>query len=179
MELLAGSHLEASRGGFYSAADAARARADNLEGLLLFWPYMAVVDAFQHWAYTYPGEADNPANCDAEWGAQWKRFMVGIDWSGLEAECVTGWQRKLHIHQFPFYYVDYGLAQLGAVQIWRNALADQAGALAAYRSALALGGTLPLPQLYVTAGARLAFDAVTLREAVELIEANLSQLEIE
>jgi oligoendopeptidase F len=105
--------------------------------------------------------------------------MLGVDWSGLEVECVTGWQRQLHIHQIPFYYVDYGLAQLGAVQVWRNALADQAGALAAYRRALGLGGTLPLPQLYVAAGARLAFDAVTLREAVELIEANLSQLELD
>jgi oligoendopeptidase F len=177
MELLAAPHLAASAGGFYADGDAARARIEHLEGILRFWPYMAVVDAFQHWAYTHPDAAADPASCDASWSALWRRFMRGVDWSGLEDEMADGWRQKLHIFQTPFYYVEYGLAQLGAVQVWRNALSDRAGALARYRYALALGSTAPLPELYAAAGARFAFDAATLAEAVELIERTIEQLE--
>jgi oligoendopeptidase F len=138
---------------------------------------MAVVDAFQHWVYTDPGAAADPANCDAQWAALWDRFIPGLDWSGLDDVRVTGWQRKQHIHQFPFYYVEYGLAQLGAVQVWANALSDQAGAVAAYRAALALGGTRPLPALFQAAGARFAFDAATLRQAVNLMETTIARLD--
>lgn len=177
MELLASPYLAASAGGFYSQADAARALTEHLESLLRFWPYMAVVDAFQHWAYTHPNQASEPQHCDEAWGQLWDRFMAGVDWSGLNEERKTGWQRKLHIFQYPFYYVEYGLAQLGAVQVWRGALQDQAGAVAKYRQALSLGGTVPLPQLFEAAGARLAFDAATLGEAVELIETTIAKLE--
>jgi len=177
MELLAAPYLEEAEGGFYSAADAARARIEHLETSILFWPYMAVVDAFQHWVYENPAAALEPALCDTQWGRLWDRFMRGIDWSGLEEEKVTGWHRKLHIHRYPFYYIEYGLAQLGAVQVWANALRDQAAAVASYRQALALGGTAPLPQLYAAAGARLAFDAATLGEAVRLMEDTIAQLE--
>jgi oligoendopeptidase F len=90
---------------------------------------------------------------------------------------MTRWQRQLHIYQVPFYYVEYGLAQLGAVQVWRNALKDQAKAIADYRSALALGATVPLPQLFAAAGAKFAFDTATLREAVDLIENTMLKLE--
>ena len=140
MELLAAPYLEEAYGGFYSPAEAARARAQHLESSLLFWPYMAVVDAFQHWVYENPREAALTASCDAAWRALWRRFMPGVDWSGLDDELVTGWQRKLHIFTVPFYYVEYGLAQLGAVQVWQNAQTDPVGAVARYRQALALGG---------------------------------------
>jgi oligoendopeptidase F len=177
MELLSAPYLGPQPDGFYSEKEAARAHAEHLENLLLFWPFMAVVDAFQHWAYLHPQAALDPAQCDAQWTALWRRFMRGVDWSGLDDELATGWQRKAHIFDSPFYYIEYGLAQLGAVQVWRNALKDQAGAVAAYRRALALGGTLPLPQLFAAAGARFAFDAQTLRDAVSLIEATLEDLE--
>ncbi|MCK5314731.1 MAG: hypothetical protein KAJ53_06390, partial [Anaerolineales bacterium] len=104
-------------------------------------------------------------------------FMAGEDWSGLEQEMKTGWQRKGHIHQDPFYYVEYGLALLGAVQVWRNALSDQTAAVAAYRKALSLGGTVPLPQLFAAAGADFAFDSGTLSQAVELMEETITELE--
>ena len=118
---------------------------------------MAVVDSFQQWVYENPSAGTDPAACDSKWGELWDRFLPGVDWSGLEEIKQTGWHRKLHIHQVPFYYVEYGLAQLGAVQIFGNALKDQAGAVAAYRKALALGGTVTLPQLFATAGAKFAF----------------------
>ncbi len=177
MELLAAPYLSVENGGFYSPADAARARTEHLEDLLMFWPYMAVVDGFQHWVYTHLDEAADTDACDAQWRNLWRRYLPAVDWSGLEAELVTGWHRKLHIFQVPLYYVEYGLAQAGAVQVWRNALRDQAAAVADYRRALALGGTATLPQLYETAGVRFAFDPETLGELVALIERTLAELD--
>ena len=179
MELLAMPYLTTDEGGFYTTGDAARARAKYLEDMLLFWPYMAVVDAFQHWIYENAAAALDPAQCDAQWTTLWNRFMPGVDWSGLEQTMMTGWHRKLHIHQVPFYYVEYGLAQLGAVQVWRNALQDQAGAVADYRRALALGGSAPLPQLFQTAGAKFAFDAGTLKDTASLMEETIAALDAE
>ncbi len=175
MELLAAPYLSAEHGGYYSKADAARAAAEHLEGMLTFWPYMAVVDAFQLWVYEDIERAKDPAHCDAKWAELWGRFIKGVDWSGLEQEMMTGWHRKLHIHRIPFYYVEYGLAQLGAAQVWRGALTDQAGAVAKYRKALALGGSVTLPELYAAAGAKFAFDPATLGEAVSLIEGKLNE----
>jgi oligoendopeptidase F len=177
MELLAAPYLATTEGGFYTGKDAARARSEHLEQSLLFWPYMAVVDAFQHWAYTHHAEATDPDRCDARWVELWERYMPGVDWSGLEVMLRTGWHRKLHIHQVPFYYIEYGLAQLGAMQVWAGALENQTGAVAAYRKALALGGKAALPELYRVAGARFAFDAATLRAAVHLGEATITRLE--
>jgi oligoendopeptidase F len=177
MELLASPYLTQSQGGFYTAKEAARARIEHLESFILFWPYMAIVDAFQHWVYEHPTQASDAAECDACWAGLERRFRPGIDWSGLEDVLSTGWHRKLHIHTLPFYYVEYGLAQLGAVQVWGNALKDQAKSVANYRKALALGGTVRLPELYQAAGAHLSFEASALKDAVDLLETTTTQLE--
>ncbi len=142
MEYLSSPYLEEKFGGYYSAADAARARVDHLELNLRFWPYMAIMDAFQHWAYENPEEGIEPGRCDAKWAELEKRFRPYIDWSGYEDVMMTGWQRKDHIHTVPFYYVEYGLAMLGATQVWMNALKDQGKAVEQYRCALSLGGTV-------------------------------------
>ena len=176
MELLASPYLAAEAGGFYSSAEAARARVEHLERWILFWPYMAVVDAFQHWVYENASEAHRPFNCDTQWKHLCERFMPWVDWAGLEQELVTGWHRKLHIHTVPFYYVEYGMAQLGAVQVWKNAIVDQPGAVAAYGQALALGGTVSLPDLFTAAGAKFGFDAATLDSAVSLMEQTIHAL---
>ncbi|MCD4671053.1 MAG: M3 family oligoendopeptidase [Anaerolineaceae bacterium] len=176
MEFLTMPYLTTEHGGFYTEEEAARAFIENLEYSILFWPYMAVVDGFQHWVYENPGLAADPDQCDTTWGRLWNRFMPGEDWSGLEDEKVTGWHRKGHIHGMPFYYVEYGLAQLGAVQVWRNSLTDPKQAVGDYRKALSLGGTRPLPQLFEAAGARLAFDTSILRESIELMEETLDKL---
>jgi oligoendopeptidase F len=177
MELLAFPYLVASEGGFYSERDAARACNEHLEETLLFWPYMAVVDAFQHWAYTNSSEAANPDNCDEKWSKLWQRFMPGVDWSGLEDEMATGWQRKIHIFEVPFYYIEYGLASLGAFQVWANAMKDQIKAVSDYRRALALGGTVSIPELYAAAGGCFAMDAGTLSEIIGLIEKKMLEYE--
>ena len=177
MEKIAAPYMIKENGGFYTAAEAARARIEHLENEILFLPYMAVVDAFQHWVYTHPEVAMNAANCDAAWDALWDRFMPGIDWTGFEEARMTGWHRKLHIFTVPFYYIEYGMAQIGALQVWRNSLSDQAGALAAYRHALSLGGTKTLPELFATAGAQFRFDADLLSELVALVENTIDGLE--
>jgi oligoendopeptidase F len=177
MELLAAPYLGVDYGGFYTRQQAARARIEHLEGAILFWPYMAVVDAFQHWVYLHPEEARLPVNCDTTWSNLWDRFMQGVDWDGLDVEKATGWHRKLHIFQVPFYYIEYGLAQLGAMQVWRNAITDQAQAVADYRKGLALGGTVSLPLLYTTAGAKFAFDEPTLGQAIDLAMETIAALE--
>jgi oligoendopeptidase F len=177
MELLSTPYLTADQGGFYTLKEAARAQIEQLEGMILFWPYMAVVDAFQHWVYENHTTASQPANCNAKWGELWQRYMVGVDYQGLEEYIVTGWQRRLHIFEVPFYYIEYGLAQLGAMQIWRNAQNNQAEAVAAYRRALALGETVPLPELYAAAGARFTFDAEMLGEMVCMADRVIEELE--
>lgn len=175
MELLASPYL--TEVGMYTPVEAARARIEHLEGAILFWLFMAVVDAFQHRVYENPLDGANPEKCDAIWSELWDRFIIGVDWSNLDEAKATGWQRKQHIHQTPFYYVEYGLAQLGAVQVWGNALYDQAEAVKSYRKALSLGGKVTLPELFATAGARFAFDTETLKKAVDLMEKNIEELE--
>jgi oligoendopeptidase F len=175
MELLGAPYLTES--GMYTPAEAARARIEHLEGLIVFWPYMSLVDLFQHWIYENPNEGIDPEKCDVKWNELHDRFLPGIDYSGLEHLQMTQWHRQGHIHQSPFYYIEYGLAQLGAVQVWGNALKDQAKAIEAYREALGLGATISLPELFKTAGAKFAFDSNTLKTYVGLIEEELGKLE--
>lgn len=177
MELLAAPYLSQEKGGFYTPEEMARARIEHLEGIITFLPYMAVVDAFQHWVYTHPKQAVEPAQCDAQWGALWDRFMKGVDWSDFPEEKVTGWHRKGHIFSSPFYYIEYGMAQVGALQIWRNSLQDPQGALVAYQNGLAHGGTKTLPDLFTIAGAEFRFDTNMLTELVSLVENTVSDLE--
>jgi oligoendopeptidase F len=178
MELLTAPYLAKADGGYYAPDEARRARIEHLEGVLQTLPHVASVDAFQHWIYT-SGEGHDRDARDAAWLRIRDRFEQGIDWSGLEQERIGRWYRQLHIFLIPFYYIEYGIAQLGALQVWRNSLKDQAEALAAYRRALALGATKPLPQLFGAAGAHLTFDAETMGGLVALVEAQLAALELE
>ena len=176
MELLSAPYWARSAGGYYSEEDYRRARIDHLERIILFFPHCATVDAFQHWIYTDPAGSDAEAR-DREWLRLRKRFEEGIDYDGLEAEWIARWYQQIHIFEVPFYYIEYGIAQLGALQVWRNALKDQSGTVAAYRKALGLGSTRPLPELYEAAGIKLAFDAQTIGELVSLVEEELERLE--
>ncbi len=178
MELLSAPYLSKGQGGFYTQKETARARIEHLEGILLFLPFMAVVDAFQHWVYTNPTLAVSSENCDAMWDQLWKRFIPDVDYTGMENERVTGWHRKLHIFHVPFYYIEYGMAQIGALQVWRNSLYDQPQAIIDYRHALSLGGTRTLPELFAAAGAEFRFDTEMLADLVDLVEKTIHELEI-
>ena len=174
MELLAAPHL-ARPTGYYSEEDARRAQVEHLEDVLLSLPHIASVDAFQSWIYA-SGEGGNASARDEAWLRIRERFERGIDWTGLEAERVARWYRQLHIFEYPFYYIEYGIAQMGALQVWRRSLDDPAGAVAAYKRALTLGGTHPLPDIYAEAGASLVFDAAAMGELVGKVEERLGEL---
>jgi oligoendopeptidase F len=174
MELLASPHL-ARPTGFYSEADALSARLEHLEDLLLSLAHIASVDAFQAWVYTHRDGQDAGAR-DTAWLRIRERFEPGIDWSGLTAERVARWYRQLHIFLYPFYYIEYGIAQIGALQVWRNAKRDPAAAIRAYRHFLALGATMPLPDLYRAAGVDLTFDAGVLAHLVAMVEEEMAML---
>jgi oligoendopeptidase F len=177
MELLAAPYLTEQYGGFYTEEENARALIGHLESIITFWPYMALVDAFQHWAYENPAEAFAGIRCEVKWGELWDRFMKGIDYTGFEKYKKVYWHQQGHVHTTPFYYVEYGLALLGAVQVFANARRDQKQAVADYRKALALGSTVTLSQMYATAGARFAFDAGTLEKAVGLMEEVIEEMQ--
>ena len=176
MELLASPFVGADDGGYFSAEDAKRWRAELLEGTILFFPHCASVDAFQQWIYTDPRGREADAR-DAKWLELRGRFEVdAVDWSGLDRERVARWYQQPHFFSSPFYYIEYGIAQLGALQVWRNSLRDPREAVRRYREALALGGTKRLPELLAAAGARLIFDAKGMREIAEAVEEELAKL---
>jgi len=177
MELLAAPHL-GPPDGFLDAAGHRRARLAHLEDALLSLAHIASVDAFQTWVYTDARGGDAGAR-DAAWLAIRGRFERGVDWAGLEAERVARWYRQLHIFLYPFYYIEYGIAQLGALQVWRHSRTDPAGAVAAYRRFLALGSTRPLPELYRAAGAEMTFDRDRIGGLVAFLEDEIVALAAE
>ena len=176
MELLASPFVGAKDGGYFDAAGAARWRVELLEGIIRFFPHCASVDAFQQWIYTDPDGADAGAR-DAKWLELRRRFEGdAVDWSGLEQERIARWYQQPHFFTSPFYYIEYGIAQLGALQVWRNSLRDHRAATRSYREALALGATRSLPELFAAAGARLMFDAREMREIAETVEEEIDSL---
>ncbi len=170
MELLGNEFIEE----FYSPADGNRARRTHLEGIIGVLGWIATVDAFQHWIYTHPGHSR--AERSAAWNQLMDRFAGDVDWSGFEDVRANLWHRQLHIFLYPFYYIEYGIAQLGALQVWANSKRDKAKALRDYKTALALGGSRPLPELFATAGCKFQFDAATIKPLVELARAELKKL---
>jgi oligoendopeptidase F len=170
MELLGNEFIEE----FYPAAGAARARRTHLEGIIGFFPWMATVDAFQHWIYTHPGHTRTERA--AAWLALMDRFGGAVDWTGYEANRASHWQRQLHIFLYPFYYVEYGIAQLGALQVWANSKRDRVSALKDYKHALTLGGSRPLPELFAAAGCRFDFSSETIQPLIQLARTELAAL---
>jgi oligoendopeptidase F len=170
MELLAGR----DPGVFYSQADADRSYRQLLEGIVLIFPWIATVDAFQHWIYAHPDHDRDQRR--AAWTALLDRFGGIVDWSGYEEARASSWHRQLHIFLYPFYYIEYGIAQLGALGIWKRSLSDGREAIQSYRRALALGGSRPLPELFQAAGLPFAFDADTLQPLMDTIREQLARM---
>jgi oligoendopeptidase F len=170
MELLACDHL----GEFYDGDELVRARREQLEGVITTFPWIAIIDAFQHWLYLHP--AHTRAARTACWLDLLSRFGGVEDWTGYEPMHESLWQRQLHLFGVPFYYIEYGIAQIGALQLWRNARSDKARALRQYREALALGGSRPLPQLWTAGGLNFDFTESSLRPLVDLVMTELRAL---
>ena len=176
MELLSHPYLEE----FYKSPEAARTRHDDLVARVQFFPWCATIDAFQHWIYTHPGHTRD-ARADY-WLELNDRFGAGVDHSGYEEALRYRWHAQIHIFEYPFYYIEYGIALLGALQIWRNSLQDARGAVSAYKSALNLGGSRTLPELFTAANTKFDFTERTLgplAEAIQQAIAHESRLELQ
>lgn len=170
MEMMACERLRA----FYAPSDAARARREHLEEVLELLPWIARVDAFQHWIYTHP---DHSRQERAQaWLALDERFGDPLDWSEFPEWRECSWMGKLHFFCVPLYYIEYGIAQLGALQLWLQFLSTPEEAIRRYQSALALGGSRPLPELFSTAGLRFAFDASTVAPLAEKVRETLAAM---
>jgi oligoendopeptidase F len=170
MELLGNEFIEK----FYAPAEARRARRQHLERVVDIFPWIATVDAFQHWIYSHPGHTR--AERQQAWVELMSRFGGDVDWSGHEQVRANLWHRQLHIFLHPFYYVEYGIAQLGALQVWFNSKKDKARALEDYHRGLALGGSRPLPELFEAAGCRFDFSRQTVQPLVQLVQSELVSL---
>ena len=162
MELLGNRFLDV----FYNEEDRERSIRNHLESVIHILAWVANIDAFQLWMYEYPQHSRQ------ERGIKWlelhKMFNgTATDWSGLEEHRASLWHRQLHIFEVPFYYIEYAIAQLGALQIWQNAKTDPAAALDRYKQALALGGSRTLPELFATAGIEFDFSEKTIAPLVE------------
>jgi oligoendopeptidase F len=158
---------------FYSPKETKRAIRKHLEGVVATLAWVAIVDAFQHWIYLHPNHTrQERTTCWLDLG---KRFGAGVDWSGLEAEQEAEWHRQLHPFEVPFYYIEYGIAQLGALQMWLEYCKDPKGAIAAYKKGLTLGASKPLPELFETAGLRFDFSAEMVGVLMQSVEEALDQ----
>jgi oligoendopeptidase F len=171
MELLTMDHW----GIFYSDADdLKKARRDQLEGALTFLPWCMTVDALQQWVYTHPEHtADDRA---AYFTSLMDRFFIGVDWSGLESWQKIRWMFQLHIFEVPFYYIEYGMSQLGALAIYRNYKQDPAMAIKKYDDFLKLGYSRPVRDLYETAGIGFDFSGEYIKGLVEFVREELKNL---
>ncbi|HLU82735.1 MAG TPA: M3 family metallopeptidase, partial [Trueperaceae bacterium] len=174
LELLTLPYLRRDRGGFYDEADARRSQASLLVRALRLLVSASRYDALQHWLYDRPVDAPPPssAEIDAKWLEIWQRFDIGIDYQGIEAARDKAWQ-IVHVFLMPFYYLEYAIAYLGALQLWERVLEDPAKALAGYKNALALGSTLPIDELYRAAGIEFTFDKGTIARLSDLVMAQL------
>ncbi|MEM9066467.1 MAG: M3 family oligoendopeptidase [Planctomycetota bacterium] len=172
MELLTMPHWSA----FYpDQADADRARLRQLEGIVSVLPWVATIDCFQHRLYAEP-EHTRTRRTEI-WLEIDERFGHSLDWSGLDAQRESVWQRQGHLFGVPFYYIEYGIAQLGALGLWLISLEQgSAAALERYKAALKLGGSRPLPELFEAAGLPFDFGDETVGRLTERLESELSKL---
>ncbi len=175
MELLACDHYGVFYDGPDGEAKAARAKRKQLEGIVRFFPWMATIDAFQHWIYTHPGHTTEERT--GKWREIFGRYgSDAVDWSGHEGAFDARWHAQLHLFHHPFYYVEYGIAQLGALQLWQNYQQDAKQALRQYQEALTLGGTRTLPELFEAAGLRFDFTRSTLEPLIAAVMEELAKL---
>jgi oligoendopeptidase F len=173
MELMSMEHWE----DIYQGKDLIKAKKEQLRGVLEVLPWIAIVDSFQHWLY------ENPKHTVAERHAEWnkinQRFSTGIvDWEGYEDYHKVTWQRQLHIFEVPFYYIEYGMAQLGAIAMWRNYVKNPSKTMEEYKAALALGYTKSIPDVYATGGVQFDFSADYVSELSDFVMKELEKLRI-
>jgi len=166
MELFSMEHWEVF---FSDAEQLKRAREYQLERVITIFPWIAIVDKFQHWIY------EHPIHSNEERTTEWNKILTEfsdtvVDYSGLEIFRSNLWQKQLHLFEVPFYYIEYGIAQLGAIGMWKQFKLNKEEALNNYCNALSLGGTKTLPQLFETAGLKFDFSPNTIKELMDFVK---------
>jgi oligoendopeptidase F len=161
---------------FQDPKDAKRAKIKHLEDILDTLPWVATIDAFQHWIY------ENPTHSVEERSAAWDRIFSKFadsitDWTGIEQVKAKLWQKQLHLFEVPFYYIEYAIAQLGALAVWRNYCQNPSKALNQYLDALSLGYTKPMKEIYETAGISFDFSQSYIAELMDFLVEKINQLE--
>ena len=172
MELFTMNHWQSF---FDNEEDLNRAKEHQLERTITIFPWIAIIDKFQHWVY------ENPIHTIEERTASWKNIVAefstdSIDYSGLDMYRAIGWQRQLHLFEVPFYYIEYGIAQLGAIGMWMQYQINPKQALENYMNALSLGGTKTLPELYKTAGIEFNFSPNYVKKLMDFTNQELEKL---
>jgi oligoendopeptidase F len=171
MELFSMDHWEL----FYpDKNDLARAREHQLERVITIFPWIATIDKFQHWIY------ENPKHQAEERKNKWMEILEEfsssvIDWTGLGEYRQFGWQRQLHLFEVPFYYIEYGIAQLGAIGLWKQYKENKEKALSNYMAALSLGGTRTLPELYEAAQLKFNFSKEHIKELMDFVNGEMKK----
>jgi oligoendopeptidase F len=172
MELFTMNHWQAF---FDNDEDLKRAQEHQLERTITIFPWIAIIDKFQHWVYENPNHTIEERT--QEWTKITKEFSTNsIDYSGLDVYRAIGWQRQLHLFEVPFYYIEYGIAQLGAIGMWMQYQKNPSLALENYMNALSLGGTRTLPDLYKTAGISFDFSSAYVKSLMDFTNEALEKL---
>jgi oligoendopeptidase F len=171
MELFSMDHWELF---FNNKNDLARAREHQLERVITIFPWIATIDKFQHWIY------ENPSHTLEQRKQKWMDILdefssESVDWTGLEHYREFGWQRQLHLFEVPFYYIEYGIAQLGAIGLYMQYKNNKEKALSNYIQALSLGGTRTLPELYDAAGLQFNFSKEHIKQLMEFVSAEMEK----
>jgi len=160
---------------FDNEEDLIRAKKEQLADVLKTLPWVAVIDQFQHWIYTNPNHT--AADREETFKQIYNRFGAGFaDWTDLQKEFGNGWQKQLHLFEVPFYYIEYAIAQLGAIAVWKNYKENPGKALEQYLAALALGYTKPMNEIYETAGIKFDFSADYVKELADFVKEELEKL---
>ncbi len=150
-----------------------RAKEEHLEGIIKILPWIATIDKFQHWIYTNPKHTADERK--TYWVQLSKEFGTGmVNWDGYEDIQAYSWQKQLHLYEVPFYYIEYGMAQLGALAVWKNYITDKPTALAQYKAALSLGYTKTIGDIYKTAGIEFNFTAPYIKQLMEFVKDELA-----
>ncbi|TAG99880.1 MAG: M3 family oligoendopeptidase [Sphingobacteriales bacterium] len=173
MELITMDHWDVF---FTDAEELKRAKKYQLRDVLKTLPWVAVVDAFQHWIYTNPNHTTEERT--EAWKTIFTKFGAGfVDWSENEAALENLWQKQLHIFEVPFYYIEYGIAQLGAIAVWKNYKQNPEKGLKNYLDALKLGYTKSMKEIYQTAGISFDFSAAYIKELIDFVQDELKKLD--
>jgi oligoendopeptidase F len=160
---------------FNNEEDLNRAKKEQLADVLKTLPWVAVIDQFQHWIYTNPNHT--AADREETFKQIFNRFGAGFaDWTDLEQQFGNGWQKQLHLFEVPFYYIEYAIAQLGAIAVWKNYKENPEKALEQYLAALSLGYTKPMNEIYETAGIKFDFSAEYVKELASFVKSELEKL---